>query len=259
MKKNNKQKKYQDDSIVIGKNPVIELLKGNREVKEVYISSSRSDLANEIGILAGRRGIRVNIISKEEIDERIGSDNHQGVFAVAKPYEYSSVQAILEESRKKGEEPFIIILDGIEDPHNFGAIARTSECVGADGIIISKSRSCGITPTVYKTSAGAIENIKIARVTNIGRTIDELKESGVWIAACDMNGEDFFESTNLDGSVAIVIGNEGKGLAEKTKEHVDSLLPIPMDGGFDSLNASVAASIFLYDIKRQRHGKASAL
>lgn len=252
MKKNNKQKKYQDDSIVIGKNPVIELLKGNREVKEVYISSSRSDLANEIGILAGRRGIRVNTISKEEIDERIGKDNHQGVFAVTKPYEYSSVQAILEEARIKGEEPFIIILDGIEDPHNFGAIARTSECVGADGIIISKNRSCGITPTVYKTSAGAIENIKIARVTNIGRTIDELKESGVWIAACDMNGEDFFESNNLDGSVAIVIGNEGRGISRLIKEKCDFTISIPIQGKINSLNASNAAAIVMYEIRRRR-------
>lgn len=151
-----------------------------------------------------------------------------------------------------------MLLDGIEDPHNLGAIIRSAYAMGAHGVVIPKHRAAAVNATVYKTSAGAVDHMIVAKVTNINRTIDDLKAKNIWVYGAD-GGKGALYDADLTGPIAVVIGNEGKGLAEKTKEHVDSLLSIPMDGGFDSLNASVAASIFLYDIKRQRHGKASAL
>ena len=187
--------------------------------------------------------------------DRYYDGTHQGVIAFTAAHKYSTVDEIMSAADERAESPFIIILDDLEDPHNLGAIMRTAECAGAHGVIIGKNNAVGLTETVAKASAGAIEYMRVARVTNIGRTIDELKDRGIWIAACDMDGDNYTDA-DLKGPIAIVIGNEGKGISRLVKEKCDFTVSIPMSGRISSLNASNAAAILMYEIIRQRGQKA---
>lgn len=241
-----------DSMLVIGRNPVMEALRSGRKIEKIFIAENSGGSIYDVEKFAAERRVKVAYVSKYELRELSGGDNHQGVVAIAPPYQYAQLEDILRAADISEEKPFIIILDGIEDPHNLGAIIRTAECVGANGVIISKNRSAGVTSVVGKTSAGAIETVPIARVTNIGRTIDELKDRGVWVAACDMYGDDCFLSKNLDGAVAIVIGNEGKGVSRLVKEKCDFVVSIPMRGKINSLNASNAAAVVMYEVRRRR-------
>ena len=204
--------------------------------------------------IAKEKGVVVQEVVKQKLDEMSQTKNHQGVIAIVSEHEYADVEDIINSAESKGEKPFIIILDNITDPHNLGAIIRTAECAGAHGVIIPKRRSVGLTAVVGKTSAGAIEYMPVARVTNIARTIDDLKSRGIWVACADMGGDDYFD-TSLDGALALVIGSEGEGVSRLVKEKCDFTVSIPMYGKISSLNASVAAALLMYEAVRQRNYK----
>ena len=204
--------------------------------------------------IAKEKGVVVQEVVKQKLDEMSQTKNHQGVIAIVSEHEYADVEDIINSAESKGEKPFIIILDNITDPHNLGAIIRTAECAGAHGVIIPKRRSVGLTAVVGKTSAGAIEYMPVARVTNIARTIDDLKSRGIWVACADMGGDDYFDAS-LDGALALVIGSEGEGVSRLVKEKCDFTVSIPMYGKISSLNASVAAALLMYEAVRQRNYK----
>lgn len=247
--------KVVNENLVEGRNPVIEVLKSKRTVDKLYIAKGELEgsIKKLIGI-AKDKGIVITEVDRKKLDEMSQTGVHQGVIAIVSPYEYYNVEDILNYAKEKNEDPFIVILDEIEDPHNLGSIARTVNACGAHGIIIPKRRSALVTSTVLKASAGAIEHTKIAKVTNINQTIRELKEKGVWIIGTDMDGEAYYRS-NLTGPVALVIGSEGNGISRLVKENCDIIISIPMNGEINSLNASVAAGIVMYDVVRQRKVK----
>ncbi|MBU3178280.1 23S rRNA (guanosine(2251)-2'-O)-methyltransferase RlmB [Clostridium estertheticum] len=241
------------EDLIEGRNAVIEALKSDRTVE--YILIAKGDMVGSISVvlaLAKEKGIVTKEVDRRKLDEMSQTSSHQGVIAVVTPYKYFEINDIFKYAEEKGEKPFIIILDEIEDPHNFGSIIRTAEVCGAHGIIIPKRKNVGATPTVYKTSAGAIEHVKIAKVTNINVAIEEIKKRGVWVYGADMEGEDYIFNTDLTGSVALVIGSEGRGIAKLTKEKCDVLVKIPMVGKITSLNASVAAGMVMYEIMKQK-------
>ena len=243
-----------DFQYVAGRNPVLEILKTEREVEKIFILKGelKGSIKKIIGI-AKDRNILIQEVDKDKLDSLAKGVAHQGVVALVSSYEYATVDNILNKAKKNDELPFIVILDGIEDPHNLGAIARTAECAGVHGIIIPKRRSAQVNETVYKASAGAVEHVLIAKVNNINNVIDELKEKGLWIYGADMDGNLYF-NTSLKGAVALVIGSEGKGISRLTKEKCDCLVKIPMAGKISSLNASNAAAILMYEVVRQSHG-----
>lgn len=241
------------EDLIEGRNAVIEALKSDRTIE--YILIAKGDMIGSISVvlaLAKEKGIVTKEVDRRKLDEMSQTSSHQGVMAVVTPYKYFSLNDIFKTAEERGEKPFIIILDEIEDPHNFGSIIRTAEVCGAHGIIIPKRRNVGATPTVYKTSAGAIEHVKIAKVTNINATIDEIKERGVWVYGADMDAESYIFNTDLTGAVALVIGSEGRGISKLTKEKCDVLVKIPMVGKITSLNASVAGGIIMYEIMKQK-------
>ncbi|MEC9488436.1 MAG: 23S rRNA (guanosine(2251)-2'-O)-methyltransferase RlmB [Halanaerobium sp.] len=241
--------------IVIGRNPVQEVLQGSRQVSQVFLArGTRGKPVDKILDMARKKGVPVEYIPREELAEKADSGSHQGVLAYVEEFTYASLEEIIVRSKKKGTAPFLIILDQIQDPHNLGSIIRTAEALGADGIIIPAHRACGITPTVSKTSAGAVEHIPVAQVTNINHTISELKEKGIWIYGLEMTGENQLSATDLKGPLALVVGSEGSGLRRLVKENCDFLVQIPLRGQINSLNASVAAGIMIYEIFRQRAG-----
>lgn len=201
---------------------------------------------------AKAKGIVIVEVQKKKLDEMSKSNNHQGVIALVPPFEYVNVEDILEEAKNRKEEPFILILDGIEDPHNLGSIIRTAEAAGVHGIIIPKRRAASVNATVSKTSAGAVEYMKIARVNNINDTIRLLKENGIWICGTDMNTKTLHYDQDYTIPIAIVIGNEGKGMSRLTKENCDFIVKIPMNGKINSLNASVSAGIIIYEVVKSR-------
>jgi len=239
--------------IIAGRNPVIEALKSGKPIDTIYICGDGGSLS-----LIRRLAKEKNIVIKDTQDKKLSSlcnnASHQGVVATGAYCEYVSVEDILAVSQKKGSKPFIIICDEIEDPHNLGAIIRTAESAGADGIIIPKRHCASISPTVYKTSAGAVNWLPIARVSNLASTIDFLKEKGVWIYGTDASGEDY-SKTDFTGACAIVIGSEGFGMGKLVQKKCDFLVKLPMLGKINSLNASVAAGIFMYETVRQRLNK----
>ena len=239
------------NSILSGRNPVAEALKSEREIEKILVQKGSTGSVGKIISLAKDRGIPIYYEEKSFFDKKAGGGFHQGVAAVISPYKYASVEEILELAKSRKEAPFIIILDELEDPHNLGAIMRSAECAGAHGVIVSKRRAAGITGTVAKTSAGAVEYLPCARVTNIAQTIDKLKELGVWIYACDMGGEIYYKQ-DLQGAIALVIGNEGSGISRLVKEKCDFTLSIPMTGRISSLNASNAGAILMYEVRKQR-------
>ncbi|MBU7594045.1 23S rRNA (guanosine(2251)-2'-O)-methyltransferase RlmB [Metabacillus halosaccharovorans] len=240
------------EDFIIGRNPVIEVLKSSRDINKIWVAeNSLKGQAQQITKLAKERGITINFVPKKKIDQMV-EGNHQGVIAQVAAYEYVHVDDILNVAKQRGELPFLLLLDEIEDPHNLGSIMRTADAVGAHGIVIPKRRAVGLTATVAKSSTGAIEHIPVARVTNMARTIDELKEKGVWIVGTDAKGADDYR--NLDGkmSLALIIGSEGKGIGRLIKEKCDFLIKMPMVGHVTSLNASVAASLLMYEVYRKR-------
>lgn len=237
--------------LIAGRNPVTEALKAGKSLNTIFVSSEGGGSLGLICKMAKEKGIVVKQVSEAKLNAMSGGASHQGVIASGACAEYVTVEDILAVSEKKGTKPFIIICDEIEDPHNLGAIIRTAEAAGADGIIVPKRRSAALTETVYKTSAGAASWLPVARVPNIPAAIDTLKENGVWIYGTDANGEDYTKS-DMTGSVGLVIGSEGFGMGRLVKGKCDFLLKLPMYGKITSLNASVAAGIFMYETVRQR-------
>lgn len=239
-------------TVIFGRNPVLEAIRSGREIDRLYVShSTKSGSISEIIAKCSSKGILIKEISPQKLDYYCGGGNHQGVAVMIASHEYSTVEDILAFAEEKNEPPFIIICDEIEDPHNLGAIIRTAETCGVHGIIIPKRRSASLNATVAKTSAGALEYVKVARVTNIANTIDLLKEKNIWVYGADMDGEDY-TATDFSGPVAIVIGNEGKGISALTAKKCDSIISIPMKGKINSLNASVAAGILMYEVLKHR-------
>ena len=237
--------------VVAGRNPVIEVLSGDRDVERVFIADGSEGSVSKIIALAREKGVIIDFVPKERIDAMAPGVKHQGVAAKVSEYKYSEMEDVFARAEASGEDPFIIILDEITDPHNLGAIIRTAECAGAHGVIIPKRRAASLTQTAALAAAGAVENMPVVQVTNLGRAIENLKEKGVWVGAADMDGETYYEA-NLTGPIAIVIGNEGKGVGRLVKEKCDFVLSIPMYGKINSLNASNAAAVLMYGIRRAR-------
>ncbi len=244
-----------DENVLFGRNAVIEALKGERTIDKILVQKGEKE-GSVIKIISGAKAknIVVQEVEKSKLDELTGREKHQGVVAYVAAHEYVSVDEILEYARSKGEHPFVLILENIQDPHNLGAIVRTAHTAGVHGIIIPKRRAVGLTGTVAKSSAGALEHTKIAKVSNIQQTIKELKAQGLWIACADMGGKTLFEE-DLTGPIGIVVGSEGEGISRLTRENCDYIVSVPMYGKVTSLNASVAASIMVYEVVRQRNFK----
>ncbi|OCA81040.1 23S rRNA (guanosine(2251)-2'-O)-methyltransferase RlmB [Bacillus sp. FJAT-27225] len=241
------------EDTIIGKNPVLEALRSHRDINKILIAEgSQRGQMNQITQLAKEANVIVQYVPKKKIDQ-LTEGNHQGVLAYVAAYQYAEVDDLFEVARKKGEEPFFLILDEIEDPHNLGSIMRTADAVGAHGIIIPKRRAVGLTSTVAKASTGAIEYIPVARVTNLARTIEELKERGVWITGTDAKGSKDYREQDFTLPLGLVIGSEGKGMGRLIREKCDFLVHLPMAGKVTSLNASVAAALLMYEVYRNRH------
>ncbi len=241
-----------EKDVIFGRNSVAEAIKSGRPLDSVMVArGDRSGSIPKIVADAKKAGIVIKEVDAKKLDFICGHNNHQGIAAMGAVKEYSSIEDIFATAEERNESPFIIICDEIEDPHNLGAIIRTAEAAGAHGVIIPKRRSASLSFTVAKTSAGAVEFMHVARVTNIPQTIDELKKRGVWVYCADMDGEPFYKS-NLKGAIALVIGSEGNGVGRLVKEKCDVTLSMPMKGKINSLNASVAAGILMYEVSRQR-------
>ncbi len=240
------------NDIIAGRNPVFEAVKSGRSIDKILIAKGAKNGA-VIGILAKakERKIPVKEVDSKKLDFLSGGAVHQGIVATASVKEYSSVEDIFALAEERNEPPFIVVLDEIEDPHNLGAIIRSAECAGAHGVIIPERRSATLNYTVGKASAGAVEYLPVARVTNIAKCIDSLKEKNVWVFGADMDGTDYREC-DFSGGVALVIGNEGKGMSRLVREHCDSIVSLPVKGHIDSLNASVAAGILMYRVAESR-------
>lgn len=238
-----------------GRNPVIEAYRSGKTIDKLFVLDGCQDgPVKTITREARKQHTIISYVSKERLDQLSETHHHQGVIAIAAAYDYASVDDILAKAREKGEAPFIFLLDGIEDPHNLGAIIRTANLAGAHGVIIPKHRAVGLTATVARTSAGALNFTPVAKVTNLGAAMDELKKEGLWFVCADMKGEVMYRQ-NLTGPICLVIGNEGEGVSRLVREKCDFTASIPMKGDIDSLNASVAAGVLAYEIVRQRMGK----
>ena len=235
-----------------GRNAVIEALRAGKPIDRLFVLDGCQDgPISTIKREAKKSDVQVKFVTKDVLDRMSETGHHQGVIAKCAAYEYAEVSDILENARKKGEDPFIILLDNIEDPHNLGAIIRSANLAGAHGVIIPKNRAVGLTATVARTSAGALNYTPVAKVTNIARTIEDLKKEGIWFACADMDGQVMYDQ-NLTGPIGLVIGNEGDGVSRLVKEKCDYVCRIPMKGDIDSLNASVAAGVLMYEVLRQR-------
>ena len=235
-----------------GRNAVLEAFRSGKCVDKLFILDGCQDgPVRTIAREARKTDTIINYVSKERLDQLSETRAHQGVIAQVAAYEYSSVEEILAKAEEKGEPPFLVLLDNVEDPHNLGAIIRTANLAGAHGVIIPKRRSVGLTSTVAKTSAGALNYTPVAKVTNLVRTIEELKEKGIWFVCADMGGESMYR-LNLTGPIGMIVGNEGEGVSRLVREACDFTASIPMKGDIDSLNASVAAGVLAYEIVRQR-------
>ena len=248
-----REEKRFDDQIE-GRNSVLELLESGKDINKIYvIRGEKHGSINKILGIAKERKIIVVEKDKRQMDQMAQTENYQGVIAIVPPFEYCEIEDIIENAKSKNEEPFVLILDGIEDPHNLGSIIRTAETAGVHGIIIPKRRAASVNSTVNKVSCGAVEHMKIARVTNISDAIEKLKEEGLWICGTDINTEKYYYNQDLTGAIGIVIGNEGNGMSEKVKKKCDFLVKIPMKGKVTSLNASVSAGIIMYEVVEQKN------
>lgn len=246
-----KEKSYEDQ--IEGRNSVLELLESGKDINKIFITrGEKHGSINKIIAIAKQRKIILVEKDKRQMEQMAQTQNYQGVIAMVPPFEYCEVEDILDFAKQRKEDAFILILDGIEDPHNLGSIIRTAETAGVHGIIIPKRRAATVNSTVNKVSAGAVEYMKIARVTNISNTIEELKKEGIWVCGTDINTNTFYNQQDLKGPLAIVIGNEGTGMSEKVKKNCDFLVKIPMKGKITSLNASVSTGIILYEAVKQR-------
>ena len=248
---NKKERNYEDQ--VEGRNAVLELLESGKDINKIFVTKGERH-GSIHKIIAMAKENRVIIVEKEkrQLEEMAQTQNYQGVIAIVPPFEYCEVEDILQEAKKREEEPFVLILDGIEDPHNLGSIIRTAETAGIHGIIIPKRRAAVVNSTVNKVSAGAVQHMKIARVTNISDTIEILKKEGLWICGTDINTSTYYYDQDLTGAIGIVIGNEGNGISQKVKKNCDFLVKIPMKGKITSLNASVSTGIVIYEAVKQR-------
>ena len=239
-------------SQIEGRNSVLELLESNRDINKILIAKGeRHGSINKIIAMAKQRKIVIAEVERQKLNAISETGNHQGVIAIVPPFNYASVEDILNEAKLKNEDPFILILDGIEDPHNLGSIIRTAETAGVHGVIIPKRRAVSVNATVSKASAGAVEHMKIARVNNINETIKYLKKEGIWICGTDGEAKTYYHEQDLKGAIAIVIGSEGFGISRLVKENCDFLVKIPMKGKITSLNASVSAGIIIYEKFKQ--------
>ncbi len=252
LKMNNTDKQSLSDQIE-GRNSVLELLESERDINKILIAKGeRHGSINKIISIAKQRKIVIAEVERQKLNAISETNNHQGVIAIVPPFNYVEVEDLLNEAKAKNEDPFVLILDGIEDPHNLGSIVRTAETAGVHGVIIPKRRAASVNATVSKSSAGAVEHVKIARVNNINETIKYLKEEGVWICGTDGDAKDYYYNQDLKGPMAIVIGSEGFGMSRLVKENCDFLVKIPMKGKITSLNASVSAGIVIYEALKQR-------
>ena len=250
----NEMETYNDQ--VEGRNSVLELLESEKDINKIFITKGeKHGSINKIIAIAKEKNIIIVEKDKRKMDEMAQNQNYQGVIAIVPPFEYCEIEDILEEAKKKQEDPFVLILDGIEDPHNLGSIIRTAETAGVHGIIIPKRRAASVNSTVNKVSAGAVEHTKIARVTNISDSIQKLKDAGLWICGTDINTDTYYYNQDLTGALGVVIGNEGTGMSEKVRKNCDFLVKIPMKGKVTSLNASVSAGIIIYEAVKQRNLK----
>jgi len=243
----------EDKGQVEGRNAVMELLESGKDINKIFIQSGeKHGSITKIIAKAKARGVVIVEVQKKKLEEMSETGNPQGIIALVPPFEYSNVEDILDLAKKQNESAFILILDGIEDVHNLGSIIRTAETAGVHGIIIPKRRAAAVNATVLKTSAGAVEHMKIARVNNINETINYLKEAGIWMCGTDMETNTYYDNQDYSMPVAIVIGSEGAGISRLTKENCDFLVKIPMKGRINSLNASVSAGIVMYEVVRNR-------
>ena len=245
------EKRFDDQ--IEGRNSVLELLESGKDVNKIFVTrGEKHGSINKILGIAKERKIIVVEKDKKQMDEMAQEENYQGVIAIVPPFEYVEISDILEVAKERNEDPFVIVLDGIEDPHNLGSIIRTAETAGVHGVIIPKRRAASVNSTVNKASAGAVEHMKIARVTNISDAIEELKQAGLWVCGTAVDTNKYYYNQDLTGPLAIVIGNEGKGIGEKVKKNCDFLVKIPMKGKIQSLNASVSTGIVVYEAVKQR-------
>ena len=244
-----------DENTIVGRNAVKELLTSGRDVEKVYIK--KGELEGSVKLLIGmaaERRIPIVEVDKSKLDFMSCGVNHQGVIAIASEQAYSSIDEILAVAEKRGEKPFVLVLDGVEDPHNLGAIIRSAECSGAHGVVIPKRRSAGLNATVAKSSAGALSHMRVAKVTNLATAIDELKEKGLWVFAADMGGGEYYK-TDMTCAAAIVLGSECFGISRLVKERCDFIVSIPLYGKVNSMNVSCAAAVILSEVARQRSEK----
>lgn len=247
-----KQERSYDDQVE-GRNSVLELLESNKDINKIFVTKGeKHGSINKIIAIAKERNVIIVEKDKRKMDEMAQNENYQGVIAIVPPFEYCEIDDILQQAKQKNEAPFILILDGIEDPHNLGSIIRTAETAGVHGIIIPKRRAVAVNSTVNKVSAGAVEHMKVARVTNISDSIQKLKDAGLWICGTDINTDKYYYNQDLTGPLGIVIGNEGTGISEKVRKNCDFTVKIPMKGKVTSLNASVSAGIIVYEVVKQR-------
>ena len=247
-----KEEKNYDDQVE-GRNSVLELLESGKDINKIFIAKGeRHGSINKIIAIAKEKGIIIVEKDKRQMDEMAQNQNYQGVIAIVPPFEYCEIEDIIDYAKEKNEDPFVLILDGIEDPHNLGSIIRTAETAGVHGVIIPKRRAATVNSTVNKTSAGAVEHMHIARVTNISDAIQKLKDEGLWICGTDINTEKYYYDQDLTGPLGIVIGNEGSGMSEKVRKNCDFLVKIPMKGKVTSLNASVSTGIVIYEAVEQK-------
>lgn len=241
------------DDQVEGRNSVLELLESGKDINKIFVTrGEKHGSINKIIAIAKERRIILVEKDKKQMEEMAQNENYQGVIAIVPPFEYCEIDDILQTAKERNEEPFVLILDGIEDPHNLGSIIRTAETAGVHGIIIPKRRAAGVNSTVNKVSAGAVEHMNVARVTNISDSINELKEKGLWICGTDISTDKYYYNQDYRGPIGIVIGNEGKGISDKVKKNCDFLVKIPMKGKVTSLNASVSTGIIVYEAVKQR-------
>ncbi len=244
-----------DENVIFGRNAVKELLGSGRDIEKVFVQvGEREGSVNLLLGIASERKLPIHEVDRTKLDALSCGGHHQGIVAIAAERNYATVDEILAYAEERGESPFVIILDGIEDPHNLGAIIRSAECSGAHGVIIPKRRAVGLTSTAAKASAGAVEYMRVAKVTNLASTIDYLKERGLWLYAADMDGQNYYD-TDLSGGVALVMGSEGFGISRLVKEKCDFVVSIPLYGRVNSMNVSCAAAVLMSEVARQRKGK----
>lgn len=237
-----------------GRNQVIEALKNNTTINKIIIDKNYISRKDEVISLAKRSKLRIEFLPKKIMDSLSETGHHQGYIAETVDFQYCEIEDILNHAKETGHDPFVVLLDGIEDPHNLGAIIRTCECAGVDGIIIPKLRACQVNETVVRTSAGAISNMRICRITNLKEAIDQLKKAGLWIYVSETGGENIYKQ-NLTGPIGIVVGSEGNGVKQSLRSYCDGIITLPLKGSVNSLNASVATAVVVYEILRQRDEK----